>query len=60
MPQLRVDARSARKLRRPAALPVAATSSCGKNNACGVPPVEEVASRKNDFFTLGEYASLDF
>ena len=25
----------------------------------GVPPVEEVASRKNDFFTLGEYANLD-
>jgi hypothetical protein len=25
----------------------------------GVPPVEKVASRKNDFLTLGEDASLD-
>lgn len=54
------DALSARKLRRPAALLVAALSSCGKKaNPPGGPPVEKVVSRKNDFFTLGEYAGLD-
>lgn len=55
MPHLRDDARSARKLRRPAALLVATLSSCGtKTTMPGGSPVKKVASRKKDFFASGD------